>query len=255
MKKTLLKNMMIPLFIVTSIVFAKCDKENEDRTNFNFPDIENINLHIYEEIQKTCDTYWELEDMIDSTFEIVIDGDGFIVHCDGNINGELYHFEIRTDDTGKWINDKRTIVKTSDEFLDITHIINYNDFESIKTYILSNGDKQTYSNMYNDNPHYSFNGFETYLNPDIGQRNGNCDPDISDFNEIVIRDRSSDPQYFHLLIVRSGDIVNEQIFRIKTNMIEGKIYLLEYYEPSYDLQIVANKVKFYINKMKTSIDQ
>jgi len=252
MKKTLLKNMMISLLIVSSFIFIKCDKKNEDDSKFNFPEIENIDLQVYKEIQKTCEAYWDLENMIDSTFEIISDGDEFSVHCDGNLSGELYHFVIRTDSDGKWINDGRSIVETSEEFLDITHLINYNDFESIKTYILSNGDRQTYCNMYNNNPHYSFTGFETYLNPEIGQLNINCEPEISDFNEIVIRDQSSDPQYFYLHIVRSGDLKNEQIFRNVTSMIEGKVYLLKYYD--YDLELMDEKVSSYINKMRESID-
>lgn len=34
--------------------------------------------------------------------------------------------------------------------------INVNNFNKIKKYILRNGDKETYCNMYNDNPHYTF---------------------------------------------------------------------------------------------------
>ena len=144
------------------------------------------------------------------------------------------------------------MIRDGDQFLDITHMISYDDFEKIKTYILSNGDRKTYCNMYNGNPHHSFSGFEAYLNPEIGQRNINCDPELSDFNEILIRDHHSDPQYFHLLIVRHGDLDNEQIIRKSSGMIEGKIYLLKRYK--YDLEIMAEKVRFYIDKMTESIE-
>lgn len=243
---------MISLLIVTSLIFVKCDKENDDDTIFNFPSIENIDTQVYDEIKKTCETCWDLNIMIDTTFEIISEGDEFSVHCDGNLDGQLYHFVIRTDKYGKWINDGRSIIETSDEFLDITYMMNYNDFENIKTYILSNGDRETFGNMYNDNPHYSFEGFETYLNPEIGQLNINCDPELSDFNEIVIRDQSSDPQYFHLLIVRNGDLENEQITRNVSGLIEGKIYLLKYYE--YELEIMVEKVRIYINVMKGNVE-
>ena len=251
MKNVLLKNKMISLLIVISLIFVQCDKENNDDTMFNFPLIENIDTQVYDEIKKTCETYWDLNIMIDTTFEIISDGDEFSVHCDGNLGGHLYHFVIRTDKYGKWINDGRTIIETSDDFLDITYMMNYNDFENIKTYILLNGDRETFCNMYNDNPHYSFEGFEAYLNPEIGQLNINCDPELSDFNEIVIRDQNSDPQYFHLLIVRNGDLENEQIARKESNMIEGKVYLLKYYE--YDLDKMAEKVRMYIDEMKYSV--
>jgi len=251
MKKILLKNWLISLLVITSFFYTACDKEKEDNIIFNFTSSENIDSKVYEQIKNTCETYWDLENMIDSTFEIISDGDEYSVHCDGMLDGKLYHFVIRMDSNGNWINNGRSIVETSDEFLDITHIINYNDFESVKTYILSNGDRQGYCNMYNDNPHYSFSGFETYLNPEIGQLNINCDPELSDFNEIIIRDQNSDPQYFHLLIVRIGDLDNEQISRNKTGLVEGKIYLLEYYD--YELEFMAEKVRLYINTMIDNI--
>lgn len=250
MKKSLFKIKLISLLVITALLFVKCDKEND--ITFNFPSIENIDTQVYDEIKKTCETYWDLNSMIDTTFEIISDGDEFSIHCDGIIDGQLYHFVIRTDKHGKWINDGRSIMITSDDFLDITYMMNYNDFENIKTLILSNGDRETFCNMYNDNPHYSFEGFETYLNPEIGQLNINCNPELSDFNIIVIRDQSSDPQYFHLLIVRNGDLENEQIAGKVSGMIEGKIYLLKYYE--YDLDIMAEKVRIYIDEMKDIVE-
>jgi len=247
MKNILIKNTMVTLLVVTSFISIRCDKENEDDTIFNFPIIENIDSQVYEEIKKTCKSYWDLNNMIDSTFEVISDADEYSIHCDGILEGHLYHFVIRTDSDGKWINDGRSIVETSDDFLDITNMMSYNDFENIKNYILSKGDRETFCNMYNDNPHYSFTGFEAYLNPEIGQLNINCDPELSDFNEIVIRDQSSDPQYFHLLIVHIGDLDNEQITRNTSGLIEGKVYLLKYYE--YDLGLMAEKVRLYITEM------
>ena len=250
--KTLFKISLISLLLVSTFLFVKCDKDDEDAVTFCFPSIENINTEVYNEIKKTCETYWDLNIMIDTTFEIIGDGDEFSVHCDGIIDGQFYHFVIRTDKYGKWINDGRSIMTTSVDFLDVTYMMNYGDFENIKTFILSNGDRKTLGNMYNDNPHYSFEDFETYLNPEIGQLNINCDPELSDFNIIVIRDQSSDPQYFHLLIVRNGDLENEQIAGNVSGMIEGKIYLLKYYE--YDWDTMAEKVRIYIDKMKDIVE-
>lgn len=253
MKNTLLNSMIIPLLVVTSFIFIKCDKENETDTTFIFPVIEYIDSLVYEEIKQTCEKYWDLNNMIDSTFEIISDADEFSVHCDGLIENQLYHFVIRTDSKGKWINDGRSIIEKSDNYLDITHILNYNDFERIKTFILLNGDREGgYSNMYNNNPHYSFDNFETFLNPEIGQLNINCDPELSDFNEIVIRDQSSDPQYFHLLIVRDGDLENPQILRKISGLIEGKVYILKYHD--YDLKAMAEKVKLYIVDLKNKVE-
>ena len=96
-------------------------------------------------------------------------------------------------------------------------------------------------------------GFETYLNPEIGQGNINCDPEISDFNEIVIRDQDADPQYYHILIVRQGDLENKEIFfTVPEGMKEEKVYLLKYYE--YDLDLMESKIYEYIEQIKNEID-
>ena len=143
-------------------------------------------------------------------------------------------------------------MSAQDDFLDITYLISYHDFEKIKAYILSKGDRQTYCNKYNSNPHYSFPGFEAYLNPEIGQQNINCDPALSDFNEMVISDRRADPPYFHLLIVRTGDLENERIAKKTAGTMEGKIYLLRYHDN--DLAGMAEKVKPYIREMLKSVE-
>ena len=71
MKKLLLRNKIISLLIVVSMMLVKCDKENVDDTTFTFPLIENIDSQVYDEIKKTCKTYWDLNKMTDTTFEII----------------------------------------------------------------------------------------------------------------------------------------------------------------------------------------
>jgi hypothetical protein len=68
-------------------------------------------------------------------------------------------------------------------------------FEVVKRYILARGDRQTYCAKYNHNPHAGFAGFDAYLDPSIGQGNINCDPRISDFDELVIHDRAAPWMY------------------------------------------------------------
>jgi hypothetical protein len=58
-------------------------------------------------------------------------------------------------------------------------------FKQIKEYILVYGDRQTYCNRYNNNPHIALKDMDIYLNPD-DFHNINCNPKLSDFNEIVI---------------------------------------------------------------------
>jgi len=57
----------------------------------------------------------------------------------------------------------------------------------IKQFILQQGNRETYCNMYNDNPAYQTKGYHFYLNPDSGQENINCDPKKSDFHNLTIR--------------------------------------------------------------------
>jgi len=57
----------------------------------------------------------------------------------------------------------------------------------IKQFILKHGLRETYCNMYNNNPAFHTKSFSFYLNPDTGQENINCDTDKSDFHTLTIR--------------------------------------------------------------------
>jgi hypothetical protein len=62
-------------------------------------------------------------------------------------------------------------------------------FNRIKDFVLIHGDRQTYCNMYNNNPHAALCNMDVYLVPDTGQQNINCDLKLSGFNSMVIRTR------------------------------------------------------------------
>ncbi len=132
---------------------------------------------------------------------------------------------------------------SSTEYRDITDYFSMQKFENIKTFILENGDRQTYCVMYGNNPHYSFSGFEAYLNPEIGQKNIGCDPTISDFNQIVIKDVSASPQYYCFQIVRKGDTGKESI-HIVDGMNEERVYLPNSY--NNDMDSMESNVKKYL---------
>jgi hypothetical protein len=54
-------------------------------------------------------------------------------------------------------------------------------FETIRSFVLREGNRETYCARYNDNPHYRFQGFDVYLNPDhLG------DGDRLSFGQLVI---------------------------------------------------------------------
>jgi hypothetical protein len=136
-----------------------------------------------------------------------------------------------------------------DEYRDLTNSFSCQDFELFKNFILENGDRQTFSNMYSNNPHYSFKRFEAYLLPEIGQINGNCDPEISDFNIIVLRDIKSDPQYYRILRVQQGDLENKKIIPTIPGMKERKVYLLK--NDGYNIDDLESRISDYINLIKS----
>jgi len=86
------------------------------------------------------------------------------------------------------------------------------NFRIIRSFVLKQGHRQTYCNMFNRNPHHAFSDFDVFLNPDVGQRNINCEPALSGFDALVIRDWKTEAIYYDVredaeqgrLIVQSG---------------------------------------------------
>jgi len=70
------------------------------------------------------------------------------------------------------------------------------DFVRVKRWILERGDRVTFGQMYNQNPHYTFGAVDAFLLPETGQQNINCDPRLSDFDAIVLRVVSVDGQRY-----------------------------------------------------------
>jgi len=66
-------------------------------------------------------------------------------------------------------------------------IITRENLIKIQQFILKQGKRQTYCNMYNDNPASQTKNYLFYLNPDNGQMNINCDPTKSEFHSLTIR--------------------------------------------------------------------
>ena len=63
------------------------------------------------------------------------------------------------------------------------------NFEVIRQFVLREGDRQTYCNKYNHNPHLrGLTGFDVFLDPADGQKNINCDPELGEFDTMVIVD-------------------------------------------------------------------
>ncbi len=106
-------------------------------------------------------------------------------------------------------------------------------FEMVKNFILTKGDRKTYRNFDNRNPHYSFVQFEVFLGSDIGQQNINNNPELSDFNQMTIVERNGTVRYYEMIIVRPGDIEKRKAW-IQKGMKEGEVYLVDVYGQGLD---------------------
>ena len=143
-------------------------------------------------------------------------------------------------------------IDDSATFLKITQNLSTYEFEKIKIFILDHGDKQTYRNLDNNNPHYDFGEFQGYLNAEIGYKNSNNDPLISDFNQITIQDLANNIDYYTLQIVRYGDKLNIDI-NVLQGMIEGNVYLLNPYEQS--MTEMYESLDKYLNRIRDEINK
>ena len=141
----------------------------------------------------------------------------------------------------------------SHEYRIITDMLSVEEFDQVKSLILQHGDRQLYSAMYFENPHYDFEDFDAYLNPEIGQKNPTCDPEVSDFNEIVILEEMFAFVYYYILVVRKGDLKKEDIsYTFHEGMQEERVYLLRYYD--YDLDEMEETVAGFITDMKNEVE-
>jgi hypothetical protein len=87
------------------------------------------------------------------------------------------------------ISDNRDIAVVLQLFNDTNkdNVIQKANLLIIKDFIIKKGKRETYCNMFNNNPAFHTNKYSWYLNPDTGQDNLNCDLKKSDFNNITIR--------------------------------------------------------------------
>ncbi|MEZ4461958.1 MAG: hypothetical protein R3E66_20005 [bacterium] len=77
----------------------------------------------------------------------------------------------------------------------MTVVLTPENFDLIRRFVLDHGDRQTYGNMYNHNPHLRAHDvdIDIYLNPADGQENINCDPELGEFDTMVIFAPKSPP--------------------------------------------------------------
>ncbi len=123
-------------------------------------------------------------------------------------------------------------------------------FEKIQRFILKNGDRRTYRNFDNHNPHYKFSNCEVFLGADIGQRNGTNDPAISNFNQLTITDYEATLRYYELIIVRKGDLEAKKAW-IREGMEEEQVYLVDVYGKG--LALLKNNLPIYLEQIEKEL--
>ena len=135
-------------------------------------------------------------------------------------------------------------------FTPISTIVPPEKFERIQRFILKNGDRRTYRNFDNHNPHYKFSNCEVFLGADVGQRNGTNDPAISNFNQLTITDYDAALRYYELIIVRKGDLEAEKAW-IREGMEEEQVYLVDVYGKGLDL--MKNNFSIYLEQIEKEL--
>lgn len=103
----ILKTTLIFAIIIVGFSFLclSCKAPVKSSEEFQFPKIDWIDLAAYNQIKETCRTYWDLNNMIADAFEIKKkERIGYVIDCDGYLEGKLYHFGILVDKNGKWLN-------------------------------------------------------------------------------------------------------------------------------------------------------
>ncbi|TET38025.1 MAG: hypothetical protein E3J72_04130 [Planctomycetota bacterium] len=84
-------------------------------------------------------------------------------------------------------------------------ILKVANFVRIRDFILGQGRRQTYCNMFNNNPYWGFSDFNAYLNPP-DQGNINCEIGKSEFNNLVIQVTAPAPfRYWDIQFDQTGN--------------------------------------------------
>ena len=118
---------------------------------------------------------------------------------------------------------------------DISDIVSKQTFEEIVQYILSNGDRMTYCNMYNNSPHYGLERIDIYLNPISQFINMEAlSWSVSDYETITIKDWDSRHTYYDIRLVE------ERVYIYNPHEVEPAGYendILKEYVPKLKLLI------------------
>lgn len=104
-------------------------------------------------------------------------------------------FSLKAQDT----TDSSMLIKIND-------MLNFYDFEEMRSFILKNGDRKTYCPNYTDNPHYemSSDNLEIYMNPSSGTE---VQPKDLDYTIMYIVSNANEiPFNYYLYLTNKRDV-------------------------------------------------
>lgn len=94
----------------------------------------------------------------------------------------------------------------SSMLIKINDILNFYDFEQIRSFIIKNGDKKTYCPNYKDNPHYEMKdeSLEIYMNPAVS---GDYKPKDLDYTIMyIVSNINQTPFNYYLYLTDQRDV-------------------------------------------------
>lgn len=114
----------------------------------------------------------------------------------------------------------------ADKFVDIADIFSKKDFEELRSFIFKKGDRQSFRNFDNDNPHYRFEDFDVYLG-------------TGDQRRVFENDRLKPEDYTELVIGFSRGFVvylapHNEFHQSILGFADGKVYTLTYTSEKMD---------------------
>ena len=135
-------------------------------------------------------------------------------------------------------------------------VITRANLTAIKQFFLKKGLRETYCNMYNNNPAYHTKNFSFYLNPDSGQKNINCETDKSDFHSLTVRNPNRKNQYrrvefldkHYVYIVVSWPTKDLAVSQAREFVIEAVTEILKEIEDANDELIYCREDSFNFNE-------
>lgn len=115
-------------------------------------------------------------------------------------------------------------------------VVSKTNLDRIKKYIIAQGQRCTYSNMYNNNPCFKLETVNLYLNPDLCPNgylcNSNSDITRGDFNHLVIHTRES--LYLHINFIakvvlsdRHGNLSPQEMTKLAESVISRMLEIID----------------------------